>query len=101
MHPLFDVTGRLALVTGSSRGLGRALALALADAGARLIVHGRDEAAIAETRAVAEERSGREALALRFDVTDAAESAAVGGGPRPPPRPPPPPRLRWASVRRS
>src|SRR5690606_2330374 len=79
MHPLFDIADRLALVTGSSRGLGRALALSLADAGARLIVHGRDEAAIAQTRAMVEERSGRAALAVRFDVTDAAETAAVLG----------------------
>ena len=39
---LFDVSDRLALVTGSSRGLGRSLATALARAGARVIVHGRD-----------------------------------------------------------
>ncbi|HJB62726.1 MAG TPA: SDR family NAD(P)-dependent oxidoreductase, partial [Candidatus Microbacterium pullistercoris] len=44
---LFDVTGRLALVTGSSRGLGRTLAAALAEAGARVILHGRDETALA------------------------------------------------------
>lgn len=79
MYPLFDIADRLALVTGSSRGLGRALALSLADAGARLIVHGRDEAAIAQTRAMVEERSGRPAVAVRFDVTDAAETAAVLG----------------------
>jgi gluconate 5-dehydrogenase len=42
MSTLFDVSDRLALVTGSSRGLGRSLALALARAGARVIVHGRD-----------------------------------------------------------
>jgi len=46
MTSLFDVSDRLALVTGSSRGLGRSLALGLARAGARLIVHGRDAAAV-------------------------------------------------------
>ncbi|MGB3376769.1 MAG: SDR family NAD(P)-dependent oxidoreductase, partial [Microbacterium sp.] len=46
MSELFDVTDRLALVTGSSRGLGRSLAMALARAGARVIVHGRDSAAV-------------------------------------------------------
>ncbi|MDT0118440.1 SDR family oxidoreductase [Microbacterium sp. PRF11] len=69
---LFDVSDRLALVTGSSRGLGRALALTLARGGARLIVHGRDEAAVEQTRAEAEELSGRPAHAVTFDVTDAA-----------------------------
>lgn len=69
---LFDVSDRLALVTGSSRGLGRALALTLARGGARLIVHGRDEAAVEQTRAEVEELSGRPAHAVTFDVTDAA-----------------------------
>ncbi|MEX0151119.1 SDR family oxidoreductase [Microbacterium sp. LMI1-1-1.1] len=76
---LFDVTDRLALVTGSSRGLGRALALTLARGGARLIVHGRDAAAVERTRAEAEELSGRPAQAVTFDVTDAAAvESAVG-----------------------
>ena len=37
-NPLFDLTGRTALVTGSSRGLGRAIAEGLADAGAAVII---------------------------------------------------------------
>ncbi|WP_126941551.1 SDR family NAD(P)-dependent oxidoreductase, partial [Xanthomonas vesicatoria] len=39
---LFDISDRLALVTGSSRGLGNALARGLAHQGARVILHGRD-----------------------------------------------------------
>ena len=39
-NPLFDLTGRTALVTGSSRGLGRAIAEGLADAGAAVIING-------------------------------------------------------------
>ncbi|MBB3158766.1 gluconate 5-dehydrogenase [Microbacterium proteolyticum] len=76
---LFDVSDRLALVTGSSRGLGRALALTLARGGARLIVHGRDAAAVEQTRAEAEEVSGRPAQGVTFDVTDASavESAVA------------------------
>lgn len=69
---LFDVEDRLALVTGSSRGLGRALALTLADAGARVVVHGRDAEALEAVRAEASSRSGREAVSVRFDVTDVA-----------------------------
>ncbi|WOQ68954.1 SDR family oxidoreductase [Microbacterium limosum] len=76
MTSLFDVSDRLALVTGSSRGLGRSLALGLARAGARLIVHGRDAAAVEGTRAEAERLSGRAAASVTFDVTDAAEVEA-------------------------
>ena len=41
MSDLFDLTGRTALVTGSTRGLGLALARALAGAGARVAINGR------------------------------------------------------------
>jgi gluconate 5-dehydrogenase len=68
---LFDLNGRTALVTGSSRGLGRAIAEGLAKAGARLIVNGVDparvEAAVAEMRA-----AGYAAQGSAFDVTDEA-----------------------------
>ncbi len=45
---LFDLTGRTALVTGSSRGIGLAIAGGLARAGARVVLNGRDEAALAK-----------------------------------------------------
>ena len=76
---LFDVTGRLALVTGSSRGLGRTLAAALAEAGARVILHGRDETALAETAGAIECATGERPRAVRFDVTRAAEVRDVVG----------------------
>jgi gluconate 5-dehydrogenase len=70
----FDLSGRTALVTGSSRGLGRAIAEGMARAGARLVVNGTDPARV-ET-AVAEFRSaGHAAEGAAFDVTD--EAAAV------------------------
>ena len=49
MHKLFDLTGRLALVTGSSRGIGRAIAEGYVAAGARVIINGRDASAVAAT----------------------------------------------------
>ncbi|WP_105566448.1 SDR family oxidoreductase [Microbacterium halophytorum] len=71
MNELFDVSGRLAFVTGSSRGLGRSLALALAQAGARVVLHGRDEAALEETRAALVEATGADVSWVSFDVMDA------------------------------
>ena len=65
MLPMFDLTGRLALVTGSSRGLGLAIAQGLAAAGARVILHGRDEQRLREQGAALSA-----AATLRFDVTD-------------------------------
>jgi gluconate 5-dehydrogenase len=74
MNDLFDLSGRTALVTGSTRGLGLALARALADAGARVGINGRSN----ETcETVAAGIDG--AFAAPFDVTDeAAVSAGVG-----------------------
>lgn len=64
----FDLTGRRALVTGSSRGLGLAMATALAEAGAELILNGRDEVALGKAAADLAE-SGAKVSALAFDVT--------------------------------
>jgi gluconate 5-dehydrogenase len=66
----FDLAGRTALVTGSTRGLGLAVAHALADAGARVAVNGRTAEAC---DAVAAELPG--AVAAPFDVTDEAAVA--------------------------
>jgi gluconate 5-dehydrogenase len=48
-NPLFDLTGRTALVTGSSQGLGLAIARGLAQAGAAIVLNGRDEKKLAAT----------------------------------------------------
>jgi len=67
---LFDLTGRTALVTGSSRGLGRVIAAGLGRAGASLVLNGRNEAALAE--AVADLRGdGLTVRGVPFDVADA------------------------------
>jgi len=69
---IFDISGRLALVTGSSRGLGRTLALALAEAGARVVLHGRDRAAMAEAADEIAAATGERPASIAFDVADAA-----------------------------
>jgi NAD(P)-dependent dehydrogenase (short-subunit alcohol dehydrogenase family) len=74
----FRLDGRVALVTGAARGLGRAAAEALVAAGADVVVTSRDrEAAEASARALAS--SGRRTLGIALDVRDpAAVAAAVG-----------------------
>ncbi len=74
--PLFDLTGRTALVTGSSRGLGRAMAEGLAAAGARLVLNGMDAGRLAET-AAAFRAQGHDVLEAGFDVCDDAAVAAA------------------------
>ncbi len=73
MDDIFDVTGRLALVTGSSRGLGRSLALGLAQAGARVVLHGRDRTALAQAREQIAGATGTDPIVTSFDVTDPDE----------------------------
>jgi len=76
---LFDLTGKVALVTGSTSGLGNAIAGGLAAAGATIIVNGRNEARVNESVG-AFRANGLKAEGYPFDVT--AESAvidAVGG----------------------
>ena len=65
MKHLFDLTGITALVTGSSQGIGLALANGLSGAGARLILNGRSRDKLAEAQAALK------AEAACFDVTDA------------------------------
>jgi NAD(P)-dependent dehydrogenase (short-subunit alcohol dehydrogenase family) len=66
--PSFDVTGRVALVTGAARGIGRACALALARAGADVALGFRDREAGGDV-AQAIRALGRRALPLQMDVT--------------------------------
>lgn len=74
-HP-FALAGKVALVTGAGRGLGRAIAQALADAGAHVILNGRSPDALA--RAMGEIRAaGASASSLAFDVTDQAQVDAA------------------------
>lgn len=75
-NPLFDLSGKTALVTGSTRGLGRAMIEGLARAGAAVVVNGTSPAGVAA--AVAELRSaGFNADGVAFDVTDEAAIVAA------------------------
>ncbi|MFJ5262971.1 SDR family oxidoreductase [Streptomyces sp. NPDC088387] len=83
-HPLFDVTGRTALVTGSSRGIGLALARGLLEAGCTVVLNGRDERrlkhAADELRAQAPDGIPGDVHIAAFDVTDGpAVDAGIAG----------------------
>lgn len=65
----FRLDGRVAVVTGSTRGIGRAAALALADAGADILVTGRDASAAADVVAEIQQR-GRRAHSVLIDLTE-------------------------------
>jgi NAD(P)-dependent dehydrogenase (short-subunit alcohol dehydrogenase family) len=71
---LFDLSDRVAIVTGGGGGLGRDLAIALAEAGAGIVVAGRTESALAETCRQIADRGGR-ASAIALDVTKPADVA--------------------------
>ena len=68
MGKLFDLTGRVALVTGASRGLGRSIAVGLAEAGADLVITSRT---ISDVEAVAQglTSTGRKVLPIQMEVT--------------------------------
>ena len=76
-HP-FDLTGRLALVTGGGGGLGLAIARGLSAAGARIVINGRNRAKLDAAAAVLERDSGvsGSVKAAPFDVADADAVAA-------------------------
>ena len=78
-HPLFDLTGKRALVTGSGQGIGLSLAQGLASAGAKIILNGRNTDRLQQAaRSFAE--AGHQPELLAFDVTShSAARAAVDG----------------------
>ncbi len=72
-----ELEGRVALVTGGSRGIGRAIALGLAEDGADVAVNYRRDDAAAKQVVAEIERLGRRALAVAASVDDADEDAAM------------------------
>ncbi len=86
MHPLFDLSGRVALVTGGSKGLGKAMARVFAEAGADVVISSRHEDEL--KRAAAEIAEGTQAkvtylvadMTQRADVKKLAEEALAAKG---------------------
>ncbi|PRY23791.1 gluconate 5-dehydrogenase [Aliiruegeria haliotis] len=73
---LFDLSGKTALITGSSRGLGRAMAEGMAACGARIVLNGANEGRLAT--AVQEMKSaGHDVIGIPFDVADEAAVIAA------------------------
>ena len=84
MNPVlkqFDLSGRVALITGSSAGIGLALAQGLAGAGAAVVLNARNPAKL-EAAAMALREQGATVHAMAFDVTDAKAVAERGGAHR-------------------
>lgn len=76
---LFDLTGRVALITGGSKGLGAAMAAGLASAGAHIIVVSRNGNEAEETADSIARDYGREAVGLRGDVTSEEDVRTIVG----------------------
>src|SRR5512133_160070 len=75
---MFDFTGKTALVTGGSRGIGRAVAVALARGKARVAInYAGNEAAAQEAAALCESAGAQQVKLLKFDVADSAACAAA------------------------
>jgi 3-oxoacyl-[acyl-carrier protein] reductase len=73
----FSLSGKNAVVTGASRGIGRAIALGLAGAGADIVLTYREKRADADAAARDIEKLGRRALVLQMDVADRASVQAA------------------------
>ena len=74
---MVSLNSRVALVTGGSRGIGRAIAVSLAEAGASIAVNYREKAAEARNVAETIRGAGGRAMAVGADVSQAAEVAAL------------------------
>jgi 3-oxoacyl-[acyl-carrier protein] reductase len=72
-----ELTDKVVVVTGASRGIGRAIALGMASEGARVVAVARDKAALDKLASEARDRSKREAVAIGADLSRLAEVERV------------------------
>lgn len=77
MSKLFSLAGKTAIVTGAGRGIGRAIAIGLAEAGAQIVLVSRTEAQLKETEAAILAETDVKTLVATCDVTDQAAVQAV------------------------
>ncbi len=75
-HALFDLTGRVALVSGAAQGIGRSMSLAFAEAGAELMLADINETG-AQRTAREIETLGRRAVPVRCDVSEPDQDPCV------------------------
>lgn len=76
INRLFDLSGRVAALTGGASGIGRATAVVLASAGANVVLGDVDEPGMAETARFIEDTGGK-AVSIRTDVTKSADVEAL------------------------
>jgi len=76
-HAMFDLSGKIALVTGATHGLGMAMANGLAAAGAKLVVNGNSSQAKIDNAIAQYKAAGFDATGYRFNVTDEDEVEAA------------------------
>lgn len=74
---LFDLTGRVAIITGGSKGLGSAMAEGLASAGANLLLTSRNQDEVEATAAQIQSDYGNKVIGMAADVTDPDQVAAM------------------------
>lgn len=76
-HPLFDLTGKVALVTGATHGLGMAMAKGLASAGATLVINGVSSQEKIDDALAQYKAEGYTAYGYKFDVADELQAEAA------------------------